>query len=297
MIIDLPLADVFTRTDGRALNESAVEGLAESIASIGLLNPIRVRQTGEKWEVIAGAHRVAACRKLGLAEIQAIAADADDLHAELAMIDENLMRAELSPSERAEQTARRKAIYLELHPETAHGGDRKSDQVAKLSTRSFDAETAAATSQSERSVRRDAERGEKVIAAAIAIIKGTALDTGTYLDKLKKLSPSEQVVAAKRDLAWHRQQQRDASKKGIARRIKIADAPITDEEAREKQVAALMAAWNKASAEARQEFLERIDTPVFDHSSHGASPVSSATDSRAERSSPPLGTNSRQATT
>lgn len=28
--------------------------------------------------------------------------------------------------------------------------------------------------------------------------------------------------------------------------------------------AALMAAWNKAGAEARQEFLERIDVPVFD---------------------------------
>jgi hypothetical protein len=43
----------------------------------------------------------------------------DYLHAELAMIDENLCRVELSPSDRARQTARRKAIYLELHPETA----------------------------------------------------------------------------------------------------------------------------------------------------------------------------------
>lgn len=39
------------------------------------------------------------------------------------MIDENLCRAELSPSDRARQTARRKAIYLELHPETAHGAN------------------------------------------------------------------------------------------------------------------------------------------------------------------------------
>lgn len=30
--------------------------------------------------------------------------------------------------------------------------------------------------------------------------------------------------------------------------------------------AALMSAWNKASSEARQEFLERIETPVFDRS-------------------------------
>jgi hypothetical protein len=40
---------------------------------------------------------------------------------------------------------------------------------------------------------------------------------------------------------------------------KPAPEPISDEDAREKQVAALMAAWNKASAEARQDFLDRIE--------------------------------------
>ena len=47
-------------------------------------------------------------------------------------------------------------------------------------------------------------------------------------------------------------------------KIKVADAPLNDEAAQERQVAALMSAWNKASSEARQEFLERIETPVFD---------------------------------
>jgi hypothetical protein len=41
-------------------------------------------------------------------------------------------------------------------------------------------------------------------------------------------------------------------------------ALAADEEACENQVAALMSAWNKASAEARQEFLDRIDTPIMD---------------------------------
>lgn len=45
---------------------------------------------------------------------------------------------------------------------------------------------------------------------------------------------------------------------------KVADSPVTDEEAVERQVAALMSAWNKASPEARTEFMARIDVPVMD---------------------------------
>lgn len=105
-------------------------------------------------------------------------------------IDENLCRAELSPSDRAKQTARRKAIYLELHPETAHGANLEGAGVANLSTPetpAFATATANITGQSERAVRRDAERGEKVIDAydgrragslrslAIVVFPGTAI--------------------------------------------------------------------------------------------------------------------------
>lgn len=116
------------------------------------------------WEIIAGVHRLMACRQLGLVEIEAHVSDDDDLHAELAMIDENLCRAELSPSDRAKQTARRKAIYLELHPETAKEAFHGNQHVAadNLSVASFAVETAKAIGKDERSVRRDAERGEKV---------------------------------------------------------------------------------------------------------------------------------------
>jgi ParB-like chromosome segregation protein Spo0J len=265
MNLSLPADQIDIRADARAVDEATVNGLAESIGTVGLINPIRVRSIGDRWEVIAGVHRLMACRALGLVEIECAIVTDDDLHAELAMIDENLCRAELSPSERAQQTARRKAIYLELHPETSHGGDRKSDQVDNLSTRSFAKETASLTGTDARTVRRDAERGEKVIDAAINLIRGTQLDTGIYLDKLKKLSPSEQVVAAKRDLAFIRQQERERAKGGLARRIvKIADEPLTDEEAAERQYAALVSAWNKAGEVARQRFRELIDTPVMD---------------------------------
>ncbi|TGV63192.1 hypothetical protein EN792_072125, partial [Mesorhizobium sp. M00.F.Ca.ET.149.01.1.1] len=121
MIRDLPIDQIHARANARAIDEATVDGLADSIGAVGLINPIRVRIVEDQWEVVAGHHRLAACKRLGLVEIAADVIEADDLHAELAMIDENLCRAELSPADRAVWTARRKAIYLEMHPETGHG--------------------------------------------------------------------------------------------------------------------------------------------------------------------------------
>lgn len=50
----------------------------------------------------------------------------------------------------------------------------------------------------------------------------------------------------------------------------IAPVPIHEEDATERQVAALMSAWNRASRDARDEFLSRIDGPVFDQTRAGA---------------------------
>ena len=44
---------------------------------------------------------------------------------------------------------------------------------------------------------------------------------------------------------------------------KPADA-LNEIEIKDKQVAALMSAWNKAGKEAREEFLRRIDSPLMD---------------------------------
>lgn len=261
--MDLPITKISLRSDARAIDHSAVEALADSIAELGLLYPIRVRASGDGWEVIAGAHRLAACKALGLVEISAEVVTDDDLHAELAMIDENLCRTELSPSDRARQTARRKAIYEELHPETKNGRNQHSDRDGQVVQPSFASDQATATGKDERTVRRDAERGEKVLPEVLDMIRGTKLDTGTYLDKLKKMPGSEQYRAAERDLAHLKQQERAKLRPSS---MKVADIPLDDEAAKERQVAALMSAWNKASSEARQEFLERVEMPVFDRS-------------------------------
>lgn len=231
----LPIELLHRRQDARPLNDAAISGLAESIEQIGLINPLRVRKLdpGVGYEVIAGSHRFAACDLADLREIPCIIVTDDDLHAELAMIDENLMRAELSPVDRAKQTARRKAIYEQLHPETKHGGNLQGAGVANLAspeTPAFSTATANLTGQSERSVQRDAERGEKVIDEAANLIRGTKLNTGAYLDSLKKLSPNDQVTKVKRDLAWEKKRAEEPKPKGgIAAQIQPSTKPSYDD--------------------------------------------------------------------
>jgi hypothetical protein len=118
------------------------------------------------------------------------------------MIDENLMRANLQPSDRARQTIRRQEIYEALHPEAKAGAIRAraaNESMGRvvgdnLSPTTFAEATAAAIGKDPRSVQRDAERGRMVIDEALELIRGTALDTGVYLDKIKKLPPNEQVA-------------------------------------------------------------------------------------------------------
>lgn len=205
-------------TTGRIRNPTPeqVEALKQSILTIGLLNPITVCQIGEtSFKLIAGGNRLAAYKAAGYNEIPANVVGLTAPEAIIAECDENLCGTNLSPTERALFTAKRKEAYEEIYPETKHG--RVSRQLGDLPfedtlppdnpqqedppTQRFSAATAQATGYSERVIQRDAERGEKVIPEVLALIKGTKLDTGVYLDKLKKLPPNEQVHAAKRDLA------------------------------------------------------------------------------------------------
>lgn len=195
----------------RQADRKQVEALAESIREVGLLNPIAVAPDGEGYALIAGMHRLEAARLLGWAEIPATVLALDQYRRVIAECDENLCAPSLTPAERAEFTRRRKAAYEAIHGPAKAAGARAANaamgrgdasaNLADASQRTFSADTAAATGQSERAVQRDAERGEKVSDEALALIKGTRLDTGRYLDSIKNLSAEDQVARVEADLA------------------------------------------------------------------------------------------------
>ena len=83
----------------RALNQAHVEALAGSIALQGMLVPVVVRPDGEVFELVAGFHRIAAARSLGLAEVPVVVRDAETEDADRAV--ENITRKQLNPYEEA----------------------------------------------------------------------------------------------------------------------------------------------------------------------------------------------------
>ena len=76
--------------------------IVESIKQYGVLVPIIVRPDGkEGYEIIAGHRRCRGCELAGLSKIPAIVKNYDDDEAIIVMVDSNLQREIILPSERA----------------------------------------------------------------------------------------------------------------------------------------------------------------------------------------------------
>ena len=84
----------------------ALQELIESIRQHGIIQPLIVRQSGARFELIAGERRFRAAQEIGLTTVPVIIRTANDLEVlELSLI-ENLQRADLNPIEEAQGYAR-----------------------------------------------------------------------------------------------------------------------------------------------------------------------------------------------
>ncbi|HHY32100.1 MAG TPA: nucleoid occlusion protein [Firmicutes bacterium] len=84
-----------------AFDEESLRELADSIREHGLIQPVIVRQLGEKYEVIAGERRLRACRLAGLQTVPAIVRDMSPGESAEVSLVENLQRKDLNVLEEA----------------------------------------------------------------------------------------------------------------------------------------------------------------------------------------------------
>ncbi len=199
--MQIPIDAIQVRDGRRELDASHVRELAGSIRELGLLNPVTIDQDNV---LIAGLHRLEAARILGWTEIECTVSRLEGLQAELAEIDENIVRSDLSVLEYGEMLLRRKEIYEQIHPEVKHGGDRKSKEIkAKKirldSAKSFVQDTAQKLNVVPRTVELQIQTAKNLTPEAKEIIR----ESNTKITKkaalhLSRLEPEQQKEIAAR---------------------------------------------------------------------------------------------------
>lgn len=237
----------------RAVDDAWVEAIAASIEMKGQDTPIQVRRNGGgKLHLVAGGHRLEACRRIG-AMVRAEIIQCSELEARLIEIDENLFRRELGALDRAVFLAERKKVYLEMYPETRHGaqGGRggKKNEVDILS---FSKSTAARVKLTRRSIDRYIGIAEKIPADVRKRLIGTKIaDNQADLLYLAGLDPSVQRKAVTFVI------------EGSAKNLKAAVAKVEGTEEpeptpEERQFARLLDAWLYSTADAKAQFLAHL---------------------------------------
>ena len=112
----------------RNFDSQALEELAASIRSSGVLQPLVVRPRGTQFEILVGERRWRAAQQAGLTRVPAIVREASDAEAlELGLV-ENLLREDLNPVEAAQAYQRLLAEFGWTQEELARrlGKDRSS---------------------------------------------------------------------------------------------------------------------------------------------------------------------------
>lgn len=85
----------------RVLDDDRMMETVESVKAYGVLVPIIARPSEDGYEIVSGHRRKRACELAGLDEIPVIVRNLDDDEAVIIMVDSNLQRENILPSERA----------------------------------------------------------------------------------------------------------------------------------------------------------------------------------------------------
>ena len=129
---EMPLSDLhpFEGHPFKVLDDELMEQTVESIKQIGVVSPLIVRPDPEGgFEILSGHRRLYAAQLAGLETVPVIVKEMDDDAAIIFMVDSNLQRENILPSERAFSYK----MKLEAMKHQGQRGDLTSDQVGQKS--------------------------------------------------------------------------------------------------------------------------------------------------------------------
>jgi ParB family chromosome partitioning protein len=240
----------------RHLDAAKVEELAASIREHGLISPIIVRgvDDGARLILVAGLHRLEAVKRLGLDSIKVIFVEGNDIEVRLLEITENLHRAELTATERAEHVAewirltderrrRANASQVETH--------KKGQQPGGVNAAARDLNIGKA--EAHRAVKIAAitpEAKEAAKAAGLDDNQSALLKIASYGDADQVEAVADIVAEKARAKAEHNEAAASIADKYISRNGAV---PVVETRL------GLFSAWSAASPEERAAFMREVD--------------------------------------
>lgn len=130
-IMDVPLSELYPFRDHpfKVKDDDKMQETAESIREYGVLVPALARpRAGGGYELISGHRRKRGCELAGLTTMPVIVRDLDDDAAVIVMVDSNIQRESLLPSERAF------AYKMKLEAMKRQAGRPSKENVSQLGT-------------------------------------------------------------------------------------------------------------------------------------------------------------------
>src|SRR4051794_25395264 len=86
----------------KTFDDDELASLTNSIRTHGILQPLVVRQVGDRFQLIAGERRLRAAKEVGLAKVPVTVVDFNDQQVLEAALVENIHRSDLNPIEKAQ---------------------------------------------------------------------------------------------------------------------------------------------------------------------------------------------------
>ena len=263
---DLDPEEIETHARKRDVSDAAVESLMASITELGMVKDEiivrRVKRSGA-LRLVAGAHRLEACRRLGR-PVPAKVFECTDGWAELMEIDDNIAGGELTILDTAVFLAHRKRIYEDLHPEakSATGAElaaKRWNATDKLSVASFAASTAEKLGVSERKVYRLLAVGSTLDPKDVRLLRAAPQPVQmTDLQHIAKIGESAERYFVCEALGTGRAKRAAEARKAY-RQGDVEPAP---KDPVEEGFQALMKAWTRAPMAARRRFLDQMSEDI-----------------------------------
>lgn len=257
-VIRLALDEIIVGPRLRRVSQVQLANLLTMAEDTGITTPIHVRKVGAGYELIDGAHRLAAARTLGLPDIACLVVECRQDEARAMEASNNLGAARMSPVQTVIFAASWKRDFYAMHPERKKGvfkGNRYQQNLVS-------AENALTTALADsfglkpRQIFNILSVGEKLTPEEAELLDGAEAKASLQdLATIGKISEPKERAAIVRDVA--------AGKKAtVARaawkaRQSGVEAPVKDPV--EEAFAALKTLWSRAPEAAKRRFVEETE--------------------------------------